>query len=512
MVRFGYPSNITLAIEGTSQDRRAYAAGLLAASILMLAFVGAWLVVLIALKCAAGRQRHKDASLLQSSTSTRTASSWRFLAGWAVTVPPRPTSAFSASAARPHQESTERESQDKGHRTPSLPSLLPPMVDDDNDNNDDDDDDDDNDVSVKEEELPEQGPQHRQRQRLDDQPHGEVPAIDDSHEPKMQSARAGSTYDDDEKCGGRKGDVQGNGRTSLKEVGALAQEGSVPCDDSGALASPPWDTVSSSSIGGDPSEEDKLLQQLQEEAWSKTVRDRYLRAARIRVTVLVAGFTIVVMAILLIVYGIQRLSGSVSDSVNGIDQALALCDSAVTILDSFLRVRNDTLAVASAAAIETNFTVCPPIEAAICGGQPCSNILQQIVDYFTQNQGVYDSLANIQHDVVEIQSLLTSVDETITSFDYAFWVAAAAVGLLAVCALVLMNGVVLAWRHRLRGTCWHRTTARFRGYLVVPIFVVLLVIGWIASMVFVIGSTATADFCFDSPNQNVLVRTLTPHR
>ena len=38
----------------------------------------------------------------------------------------------------------------------------------------------------------------------------------------------------------------------------------------------------------------------------------------------------------------------------------------------------------------------------------------------------------------------------------------------------------------------------------VPIFVVFVVISWVCSMVFVIGSMTLADFCVDSPDDNVL--------
>jgi hypothetical protein len=36
--------------------------------------------------------------------------------------------------------------------------------------------------------------------------------------------------------------------------------------------------------------------------------------------------------------------------------------------------------------------------------------------------------------------------------------------------------------------------------------VILLILGWIFSMVFVIGSAATGDFCYGSPDENVVVR------
>jgi hypothetical protein len=252
--------------------------------------------------------------------------------------------------------------------------------------------------------------------------------------------------------------------------------------------------------------ESLAVEKQQIEDWKELVRKREMRMARIRIAVLVSGLTIVVMAVLMIVYGVQNLSASVSDSLNGIDAALNLCDAALALLDSYVGFRTETMSVTKEAIDTTNYTVCPEVEQLLCGGAACTDVLAQIVDALSQSSVVFDSITSVRSDVENIQAMLTYVKSTIVSFNWAFWIAAGAVVLLAVCTLILMNSVVLAWRHRqLSGGCWYRWTSRFRGFVVVPIFTFLLVLGWVFSMVFVIGSMASADFCVNSPDANVLV-------
>jgi hypothetical protein len=261
--------------------------------------------------------------------------------------------------------------------------------------------------------------------------------------------------------------------------------------------------------------------------WRRLVRVRRVRLARIRIAVLFSGLMIVVMAILLLVYGVQNLSESVAASLSGIDAALALCDAALVLLGSYATFRNETVTVAEKAVVTTNATVCPQLQALLCGnaGSRCTDFLNQLVVALQENNVVLDSVLSVKADVTRIQGILAQARSTIVSFNWAFWIAAAAVTLLAVCTLILMSGVVAVWRkgssshfhddhHHItspslegrEGKRWYLCTSRFRGWVVVPVFVFLLVVGWVFSMVFVVGSMASADFCYDSPDQNVLVR------
>jgi hypothetical protein len=63
----------------------------------------------------------------------------------------------------------------------------------------------------------------------------------------------------------------------------------------------------------------------------------------------------------------------------------------------------------------------------------------------------------------------------------------------------MMTGVLLAWVHKLP-----RVFYCFRTIVIVPSFIFLVLISWVFSMVFVIGSMALADTCVDSPDAIVL--------
>jgi hypothetical protein len=116
---------------------------------------------------------------------------------------------------------------------------------------------------------------------------------------------------------------------------------------------------------------------------------------------------------------------------------------------------------------------------------------------------VLAQLVQVRSDLVEASNIMNSVNQEVAKFNWAFWVAAGAVILMAVCTILILNGVIMAWQNKLRGTCWQRTTSCFRGWFIVPLFVFLLIVGWVFSMVFVMGYTATSDFCYNSPDENV---------
>jgi hypothetical protein len=245
--------------------------------------------------------------------------------------------------------------------------------------------------------------------------------------------------------------------------------------------------------------------ELELEEWERHVKatERFLRT--IRLTVILSGLCIVAMAILMVVYGVKGLNSSVSDGKSGLVQGENLVYSGVGLIDSYLSHQNATLVAAQEVVAGSNETICPQAQEIICSNADvdCS-ALDSFPPFLTTVSEVYSQLTDTKDDLNEAAALMNDVNEYIDKFTWAFWVAAAMVLLYAVCTLLMLNGVVLAWQKKLHGTCWQRTTSRFRGWFVVPLFVVLLILGWIFSMVFVIGSAASGDFCYDSPDENVV--------
>jgi hypothetical protein len=245
--------------------------------------------------------------------------------------------------------------------------------------------------------------------------------------------------------------------------------------------------------------------------WKKEVHLRERRIRNIRIAVIASGVIIIVMSILMIVMGVTSLNDSVKDGRDGLAQGESLTNDAVTLIDSYLYRQNSTLEAARNVQQTSNDVICPSLREIICSDASsfdCDYILDLGSNSAVTSalNEIVTQLVEIRSDLVEVGAIIDNIDQQVTNFTWAFWVAAGAVILMAICTILILNGVILAWQKKLRGTCWQSTTSRFRGYCIVPLFVTLLLIGFVFSMVFVMGYTATSDFCYNSPDENVQVR------
>ena len=83
-------------------------------------------------------------------------------------------------------------------------------------------------------------------------------------------------------------------------------------------------------------------------------------------------------------------------------------------------------------------------------------------------------------------------------------VAATFAAILSVLCLLIAYGVVEAWCGCTKNrNCILRLFKYLRHWLLLPMFILFVVISWVFSMVFIIGSTAAADLCVDSPDDRV---------
>lgn len=115
-------------------------------------------------------------------------------------------------------------------------------------------------------------------------------------------------------------------------------------------------------------------------------------------------------------------------------------------------------------------------------------------------QYLYNKIADFRGDLVEIAENLNSLDDKMATFNWAFYIAAVFGGLLALLNIIICYGVILAWRDKLTGNCWRTFIGGIRHWFVLPIFVFTVLICFVFSMVFVIGSVGIADTCVDSPD------------
>jgi hypothetical protein len=244
--------------------------------------------------------------------------------------------------------------------------------------------------------------------------------------------------------------------------------------------------------------------ELELQEWERKVKATERFVNMLRIAVILSGLVIVAMAILMVAYGVKGLHSSVKDGKSGLDQGENLAYAGVGLINTYMYHQNATLAAAQDVAAGSNETICPQAKEIICSNSDVDCSVFDSYPFLSNVDQLYSTLTGTKDDLNEAAALMNDVNESIDKFAWAFWVAAAMVLLYAICTLFILNGVVLAWQKKLHGTCWQRTTSRIRGFVVVPVFVVLLILGWIFSMVFVIGSAASGDFCYDSPDVNVV--------
>ena len=76
--------------------------------------------------------------------------------------------------------------------------------------------------------------------------------------------------------------------------------------------------------------------------------------------------------------------------------------------------------------------------------------------------------------------------------------------LLSVLCVIISYGVIEAWfgcsKNR---NCLLKLFKCLRHWLLLPIFIFLVIVCWIFCTVFIVGSTAAADMCVDSPDDRV---------
>jgi hypothetical protein len=245
--------------------------------------------------------------------------------------------------------------------------------------------------------------------------------------------------------------------------------------------------------------------ELELQKWQKQVKSTERLLRNIRIAVILSGLVIVAMAILMVAYGVKGLNSSVSDGKDGLVQGENLAYSGVELINTYMSHQNATIASAQEVVAGSNETICPQAKEVICSNPDvdCS-VFEGYPSFLAAVDQLYAQLTDTKADLNEAAALMNDASEYIDNFTWAFWVATAIVLLYAICTLLILNGIILAWQKKLHGTCWQRTTSRIRGWFIIPLFIFLLILGWIFAMVFVIGSAASGDFCYDSPDANVV--------
>jgi hypothetical protein len=247
--------------------------------------------------------------------------------------------------------------------------------------------------------------------------------------------------------------------------------------------------------------------------WKRVVRRRERRLLFTRITCLLACVFIIVSAVLMCVKGIAGLQGSVNEGRSMLQQGDGLAIEAIDMIDTY-RTRQDAAFNDVKEFRDDSNVVCPNVRAVICTDSslvetcdfsdiPFGNEMEDAI--IASRTILLGEMEDARSDLLQLSSTLQKIDQTIGRYTWAFYVAAGFVILLAIITFFVSLGIIDAWRGKVSGTCMRSFRNCLRSWIILPIFIFFVIMCWIFSMVFVIGTVASADVCYGSPDGLITV-------
>lgn len=249
--------------------------------------------------------------------------------------------------------------------------------------------------------------------------------------------------------------------------------------------------------------------------WETSVKQHKKQLRRIRITALVCGSVVVASVLTMIVAGIMNLSDASIAMTEGLEKARNIALNGVLLIDDFLS--NQSIFIGTIQSYRATLNgFCPQVAETVCESlSPISNcnftsfsekirvLLWDI--YIDLSTYAFFELSSVQNDLVSFAGTMSSLQHGVNGFTWAFWTACLWSLLLMMFTIFLMYGIVLAWREDRQFGFFRWVVTLMHHWLVVPLYILFVILTWVFSMIFVIGTAVTADFCFDSPDSKVLV-------
>ena len=244
--------------------------------------------------------------------------------------------------------------------------------------------------------------------------------------------------------------------------------------------------------------------------WTRDMVEVNTRIRRMRIVILFAAFSVITSAILFSIKGIDALASNLDNGRQNLIIIDGLMNDAVDLVDDFerdQRVVRDTTRL----LLDRVNGHCPNVREQLCVTDALDRLfcnftelpLEDEVGELFQNfevaeKMIFTSTGPIKNDLQMLMDKTSDLDDQAKQFDWAFWVATACTYALAAICAVFICGVVLTWREQEPPTFgWHL------AHIILPLFLFLLLLAWVFTMAFIIGSTATTDFCANSPDERV---------
>jgi hypothetical protein len=243
--------------------------------------------------------------------------------------------------------------------------------------------------------------------------------------------------------------------------------------------------------------------------WIKSKKTAERRLSRMRIAVCMCGVVIITSACLMSVKGVANLTSSLDSGTTAIEISQKLARRAIALIDQAVEQSKRTGEAVDSLMVDLN---------DICPAQRPQGICADINDVTTCDfEGIFDSpviestlrnfkeaetsvyfqeLINARQDLTDFLGLASDLKDKAESFNAAFYVAMIfSLALTVLCVLIIFGMICRSSRIML---C-------LQHCIVMPAFTILVIIAFVFSLAFVLGSMTVADLCYDSPDDKILI-------
>jgi hypothetical protein len=220
-----------------------------------------------------------------------------------------------------------------------------------------------------------------------------------------------------------------------------------------------------------------------------------------------------------IVRRVESLVDSLDSGIETLHIVQNLTQGGINLIDSALEVQWDAGDEIYTLLKEVNqYHFCPEVRVKVCPNISDTSTCnfegldifdEKLIEQIGAGLNIVRSVLRWQiekskDDLEEFLVFTNRIENTAQSYYWAFQIARFFGLLLAALCFLFVLGV--AFRLPKVATC-------LRHRIVVPMFVFLVILSFVFSLVFIVGSTTLADMCVDSPDPRmlVLVEKLEPH-
>jgi hypothetical protein len=207
------------------------------------------------------------------------------------------------------------------------------------------------------------------------------------------------------------------------------------------------------------------------------------------------------------VYRVNSLVKAVDAGIGTITMVKDLLQGGIDLIDTILEEQTPP-STEIEAVLNAVDSICPedldplctnitdPITCNLDGVDVGEVVLNFITFFATARSLVYEELFQSRADLVDMLVVADELEDFGETFNWALYCSMAfSIALDVLCAFVIIGAVFQL----------SRITKCLQHVILVPVFVLLVILAWVFSMVFVIGSIGLADMCIDSPDDRVLI-------